>query len=277
MADTFTRDLFAWLNRINDDVETAAAEFRVAYVIGQHLNRKTRTAWPTLQTLANILQTNERVIRRAVAALVARGHLAVTVQRGRHKPNIYRPIIKGEDNRTLESGFRSGKPDTGVRFSNAENRTSEDRKPDIFDRKTGLRSPTEPSDEPSDEPSEGAAPPQKRVTRSRRRRPSTPWPNGFRLDDDLAEHAVQKASWDRGRALTEFERFENYHRSKGSVFADWRAAWRTWVSNGIKYDRERRGPVIDQHGNTVAAPPPPHRQPWRRRSNTALAMEGRDE
>jgi hypothetical protein len=45
--------------------------------------------------------------------------------------------------------------------------------------------------------------------------------------------------WDSSRAKDEFERFADYHRAKGSVFANWDAAWRTWVRNGIKFDSER--------------------------------------
>jgi hypothetical protein len=115
-------------------------------------------------------------------------------------------------------------------------------------------------------------------TRSKngRRLPQTSWPDGFFLDDDLADHAAEKAGWDHGRAFEEFSRFENHHRAKGSIFADWRAAWRTWVSNGIRFDRDRTqqqaGITIDQNGNPVASsppnrPPPPNRQPYRQRSH----------
>jgi len=36
----------------------------------------------------------------------------------------------------------------------------------------------------------------------------------------------------------EAQRFRNHHQSKGSLMADWRAAWRTWVANGIKFAAE---------------------------------------
>lgn len=29
----------------------------------------------------------------------------------------------------------------------------------------------------------------------------------------------------------ELQKFSDYHRAKGSVMADWQAAWRTWVGN----------------------------------------------
>ena len=33
----------------------------------------------------------------------------------------------------------------------------------------------------------------------------------------------------------ELQRFIDYHRAKGSVMADWQAAWRTWVGNAAKF------------------------------------------
>ena len=30
---------------------------------------------------------------------------------------------------------------------------------------------------------------------------------------------------------TELQKFRDYHAAKGSVMADWQAAWRTWVGN----------------------------------------------
>lgn len=33
----------------------------------------------------------------------------------------------------------------------------------------------------------------------------------------------------------EIGKFMDYHKAKGSVMADWQAAWRTWVANGVKF------------------------------------------
>ena len=33
----------------------------------------------------------------------------------------------------------------------------------------------------------------------------------------------------------ESEKFRDYHTAKASVFADWDAAWRTWLGNARKY------------------------------------------
>jgi hypothetical protein len=39
----------------------------------------------------------------------------------------------------------------------------------------------------------------------------------------------------------EAEKFQDYHRAKGSSFADWDAAFRTWVRNAEKFRRQAAG------------------------------------
>lgn len=45
-----------------------------------------------------------------------------------------------------------------------------------------------------------------------------------------------------GPAQEMFEAFKNHHVAKGSLFADWDAAWRTWVDNQVRWDTERGKP-----------------------------------
>jgi hypothetical protein len=72
-----------------------------------------------------------------------------------------------------------------------------------------------------------------RPTKARKRAPSrTTLPDGFALDDDLTAYATNRGVVDPD---LEFERFRNHHAAKGSAFADWRAAWRTWVGRAIEY------------------------------------------
>lgn len=70
------------------------------------------------------------------------------------------------------------------------------------------------------------------------KRASTAMPEGLALDD-----AMRKFAGDRGYAGVNvermFERFLNHHRAKGSRFADWQAAWRTWVGNQVQFDTQR--------------------------------------
>lgn len=43
----------------------------------------------------------------------------------------------------------------------------------------------------------------------------------------------------------ELEKFRNYHQGKGSVMADWQAAWRTWVGNARPAMTQTRGKQLD--------------------------------
>lgn len=58
-------------------------------------------------------------------------------------------------------------------------------------------------------------------------------------DDWLPDDA--SVAFARGNGLTgeqiaaAFEKFKAYHQAKGSVMADWPAAWRTWVLNEVKF------------------------------------------
>jgi hypothetical protein len=76
---------------------------------------------------------------------------------------------------------------------------------------------------------------------SRRRTASrTSLPSNFELNDTMRAFSASKG-FDPPRTTKEFEKFCNYHGSKGSLFADWNAAWRTWVSNAIDYARGTPG------------------------------------
>lgn len=70
-----------------------------------------------------------------------------------------------------------------------------------------------------------------------KRRSKHPMPKDFPSNADLdwaRAHWRDKAA--AGLVATdEFERFRNHHMARGSVFADWSAAWRTWAMNAVKF------------------------------------------
>lgn len=47
------------------------------------------------------------------------------------------------------------------------------------------------------------------------------------------------AAWPDGEAKRQLERFRDHHRAKGSRFADWQAAWGTWVRNSVMFARPK--------------------------------------
>ncbi len=69
---------------------------------------------------------------------------------------------------------------------------------------------------------------------------------GCKLPDDfepiLTEAAAEKAERLGADAYREqLERFKDHHRSKGTVFTDWQAAFRTWLSKAAEWQQERKG------------------------------------
>jgi hypothetical protein len=64
---------------------------------------------------------------------------------------------------------------------------------------------------------------------------------------------IKKAS-DLQIAITdELERFADFHKAKGSTMLDWQAAWRTWVSNAVKFSSKKgKESIHDKRARTIA-------------------------
>lgn len=73
----------------------------------------------------------------------------------------------------------------------------------------------------------------------RKSRIATALPEDFSPGESGRAFAV-KHGWDDERIAFEVERFCTYHQREDKPSKDWPASWRTWVLNGVGYDRERR-------------------------------------
>lgn len=82
------------------------------------------------------------------------------------------------------------------------------------------------------------APPTVGKRRKRAKAESGPSPEGWQPDVALLELGV-KLGFSGERVREEAPRFLDHHRSKGNVFSDWDAAFRTWIRNEAKWERER--------------------------------------
>jgi hypothetical protein len=82
-------------------------------------------------------------------------------------------------------------------------------------------------------------PPNPNAPKPSRKKPATACPPS---DATVAEVATWTQRW-RFEAhpgpAGELVKFLDHHRAKGSLFADWGAAWRTWLRNAAKFARER--------------------------------------
>lgn len=76
---------------------------------------------------------------------------------------------------------------------------------------------------------------------------------------DAADLAfVSEAGMDSRQAADEWAQFRDHHLKNRSLFADWRAAWRTWVRNVGKFQPAKRSNGNGGHApNARASPPPP--------------------
>jgi hypothetical protein len=187
--------------------------------------------------LATMLGITVRAVQRNLAALAERGHLAVTVTRGRHNPNVYRLILKKT---TPASSFNPGKHDASDVLSTAENTTPASplrgEKHDASDHKTRRwrQQNTTPAsyrtiETTIEEPLRGRSRASPRANRTR-------FPESFMLDDVGKQYAA-KHGFSTTDAERMFQRFRDHHLAKGSTFADWPAAWRTWVNREVEFKR----------------------------------------
>lgn len=81
----------------------------------------------------------------------------------------------------------------------------------------------------------------RRKARAKRASP-VPLPDNFILTEAMIQQATKLAP---GCDVEEwFQQFCAHHRAHGKVMLDWTAAWRTWVSNGVKfgYPRQQEAP-----------------------------------
>ena len=76
---------------------------------------------------------------------------------------------------------------------------------------------------------------------SRARKPKKPlvaWPDDFGLDGGMVDIGLARG-FPQSEIPKIWERFRDHHQAKGSMFADWRSAWRFWLGNEIKFQTVR--------------------------------------
>jgi hypothetical protein len=268
--NNFTSFIFACINQVDADPETSAQELRLAWVISQMINKKTRVCFPLQSTLAKRLGVSDRAVREYIAGLVDRGHLRVR-HRGRDKSSIYELILQ---DRNAASGRDTGRPEDTFRSSAVdrnEDRKSDVARPEVSRCKTGTVLPTEPISEPISEPEERGAPSARpRSSLSGEEIPTSPPPTAT---EPMLARARERAGWDTVKSKDEFEKFRNLALSKGTQSHNWDAAFSVWIERGVEHQAKRKGQtgkIIDQDGNDLRPPPQAKPRP-RKQSNTDRA------
>jgi len=66
--------------------------------------------------------------------------------------------------------------------------------------------------------------------------------------------AAKRAGLDKPAFIEQWQKFRDYHRAKGSLMADWSAAWRTWLGNMAQFQaRSRAGPYPERRDPVIQA------------------------
>jgi len=74
----------------------------------------------------------------------------------------------------------------------------------------------------------------------KRKNPRTAAPDHFPITDKLRQWAQRKGIPEAVLEI-ETEQFLDHHRAKDSRFSDWEAAWRTWMTNWMKWNQDKVG------------------------------------
>lgn len=103
----------------------------------------------------------------------------------------------------------------------------------------------EPNDNPSQTPDSIDIPPTPLADAKgvnghakRRKKPKSACPQSMEITDEMYD-------WANGKGLTdeqvthETEAMIAWHTGKGTEWSDWKAAWRTWMLNAVKFSRAR--------------------------------------
>jgi hypothetical protein len=155
-----TAALFAWLNQVKADTSLPASAFKVAYELGQFINRAAfekdavLAAWPSLETISAGIVMSERTARDMVARLQSRGHLHIKVGHGPGHPSRYTFLMQNrpetgsqlphseEQNRQPTAALAETETGSQLPHSEEQNRQSSVLKPAVQRPETGSRLPT---------------------------------------------------------------------------------------------------------------------------------------
>lgn len=76
MADRFTADKMAWLERVQDHPGLPQTAFSVAFALSRHMNRASGDAWPSQATIGAMAGVKARQVRNLIRALADAGLVA---------------------------------------------------------------------------------------------------------------------------------------------------------------------------------------------------------
>jgi hypothetical protein len=217
MADKFTANKLAWLDRVMLDPEITHFDFRFCYWIASRADRATGEATAFQDTIAGALDATPRGIQKSAQRLADRGYVKITSRRGHGVKNSYAPVFSNTNSGSgLLEEIRTEEQSNANGCSNKYERPS-------------VEASLSSSLVISPEGREGAR--------------STLIRNDFRLDDQTYNWAVERLGSNEAvdRSVS---RFVNHHLSvvgHHSKSRNWQAKARNWIDDDAK---EKSGGVI---------------------------------
>jgi hypothetical protein len=222
MADRFTADKLAWLDRVMLDPEITHFDFRFCYWIASRADRATREATAFQDTIAVALDATPRGIQKSAQRLADRGHVKITSRRGHGVKNSYAPVFSNTN-----SGSGLAEETRMEEQSNANGCSKKYERPSV---EASLSS----SLVISPEGREGAR--------------STQIRNDFRLDDQTYNWAVERLGSNEAVERS-VSRFVNHNLSvvgDRSKSRDWQARARNWIDDDANKKSGGIFPAIDR-------------------------------
>lgn len=198
----------AWA--IRQEIQNSTQKL-ILIILADCYNDETQRCYPSYQYIAKLAGCSQCTVHRAIKELEDNGIIEVTKRDGK---SSYYHLIQTPCNLQPLAPVQ-GHPLHGCNDTPCT---------------SAIRTYKEPIKEPI---TLSGDKPQKKTKQKRR----TQIPPDFKLTDDLYNKAAQywHTHGHQGDIVDCFASFIDHHRAKGSVMADWGAAWGTWYRNAVKF------------------------------------------
>lgn len=228
-------DKLCFIRAMARDPKLNGVPLRVGIELVEHYNHKWGYAFPSVRTLANILEVTERAVQKATRKLSESGWFEVKVLGGRRHSNRYIPVWKRMNEHSpfekerANPGSGKGEPKGAERMN---------------------QSSPEPSyKEPAYQPtvSTPSADAGKKTGRKRS------LPDEWQPDEKAQLISEELGHTDEDRAYI-LDQFRDHHRANGARMADWDAAFRKWLRSAQTHNQLNSRRKIDGRRLNCAEP-----------------------